>query len=67
MTLAFVIVAGLCFVSGYVAAIVTEPKPMGVLHVDRTHDEKDYWTLEILDLEQVERKSSVTLRVDVKG
>ena len=67
MTALCIVIAVVSFILGLAASIFFDRKPMGVLHVDRTHDEKDYWTLEILDLNQVEKKSSITLRVDVKG
>lgn len=65
MTIVCIILVAASFIMGLAASAFFAPKNMGVLHIDKT-GEKDKYMFEIYDLDGIETKSTINLKIVVK-
>lgn len=65
MSIICIIIAIASFVIGYVTSYLLNTNNFGTLHIDKT-GEKDNYLFEIQDLNAIEKKSTIGLKIDLK-
>ena len=65
MSIVCIVIAIASFVVGYVTSYLLNTNNFGTLHIDK-RGEKDNYTFEIDDLNVIEKKSTISLKIDVK-